>query len=115
MVDVARWWWFWYWLRWGDRSGGSVMEDGDDGSGGDGHNLAGKLAGGGRRPEKESREWGLASSTLLMQRIISSPHAEFAVTDLGPLNYFLSISAMRTTSGIFLSQMKYAIEIFERA
>nr|GFA89280.1 ribonuclease H-like domain-containing protein [Tanacetum cinerariifolium] len=34
---------------------------------------------------------------------------------LGPLNYFLSISATRTTSGIFLSQTKYAIEILERA
>ncbi|GKC14122.1 ribonuclease H-like domain-containing protein [Tanacetum coccineum] len=30
-----------------------------------------------------------ASSTSLMQRIISSLHAEFAMTDLGPLNYFL--------------------------
>ncbi|GJY04698.1 ribonuclease H-like domain-containing protein [Tanacetum coccineum] len=28
------------------------------------------------------------SSTLLLQRIISSLHAEFAMTDLGPLNYF---------------------------
>ncbi|GKB61555.1 ribonuclease H-like domain-containing protein, partial [Tanacetum coccineum] len=37
----------------------------------------------------------IASSTSLMQRIISSLHAEFAMTDLGPLNYFLSISAMR--------------------
>nr|GFB45583.1 hypothetical protein [Tanacetum cinerariifolium] len=34
---------------------------------------------------------------------------------LGPLNYFLGISTTRTTSGIFLSQMIYAIEIFERA
>ncbi|GKA31730.1 hypothetical protein Tco_0718035 [Tanacetum coccineum] len=38
--------WFWCWLRWGGRSGGSVMEDGDDGSGGDSRNLAGKLVGG---------------------------------------------------------------------
>ncbi|GJV67235.1 ribonuclease H-like domain-containing protein [Tanacetum coccineum] len=30
-----------------------------------------------------------ASSTSLLQRIISSLHAEFAMTDLGPLNYFL--------------------------
>nr|GEW18602.1 ribonuclease H-like domain-containing protein [Tanacetum cinerariifolium] len=37
------------------------------------------------------------------------------MTDLGPLNYFLGISATRTTSGIFLSQTKYAIEILERA
>nr|GEX85360.1 ribonuclease H-like domain-containing protein [Tanacetum cinerariifolium] len=56
-----------------------------------------------------------ASSTSLLQRIISSLHAEFAMTDLGPLNYFLGISAMRTTSGIFLSQKKYATEILEQA
>ncbi|GJW10107.1 ribonuclease H-like domain-containing protein [Tanacetum coccineum] len=56
-----------------------------------------------------------ASSTSLLQRIISSLHAEFAMTDLGPLNYFLGISATRTTSGIFLSQTKYATEILERA
>ncbi|GJS41949.1 ribonuclease H-like domain-containing protein [Tanacetum coccineum] len=30
-----------------------------------------------------------ASSTSLLQRIISLLHAEFAMTDLGPLNYFL--------------------------
>ncbi|GJV32308.1 ribonuclease H-like domain-containing protein [Tanacetum coccineum] len=58
-----------------------------------------------------------ASSTSLLQRIISLLHAEFAMTDLGPLNYFLGISATRTTSGIFLSQtnIKYAIEILEQA
>ncbi|GKA52634.1 ribonuclease H-like domain-containing protein [Tanacetum coccineum] len=35
--------------------------------------------------------------------------------DLCPLNYFLGISATRTTSGIFLPQTKYATEILERA
>ncbi|GJU77575.1 ribonuclease H-like domain-containing protein, partial [Tanacetum coccineum] len=49
-----------------------------------------------------------ASSTSLLQRIISLLHAEFAMTDLGPLNYFLGISATRTTS-------KYDTEILERA
>nr|GEU85480.1 ribonuclease H-like domain-containing protein [Tanacetum cinerariifolium] len=34
---------------------------------------------------------------------------------LGPLNYFLGISSTRTTSGIFLSQTKYATEILEWA
>ncbi|GKD98705.1 ribonuclease H-like domain-containing protein [Tanacetum coccineum] len=34
--------------------------------------------------------------------------------DLGPLNYFLGISATRTTSGLYLSQSKYASEILER-
>ncbi|GKA53712.1 ribonuclease H-like domain-containing protein [Tanacetum coccineum] len=56
-----------------------------------------------------------ASSTSLLQCIISLLHAEFAMTDLGPLNYFLGISATRTTSGIFLSQTKYATEIIEQA
>nr|GEZ05663.1 ribonuclease H-like domain-containing protein [Tanacetum cinerariifolium] len=55
------------------------------------------------------------SSTSLMQRIISLLHAEFAMTDLGPLNYFLGISTTRTTFGIFLSQTKYATEILEQA
>ncbi|GJW31501.1 ribonuclease H-like domain-containing protein, partial [Tanacetum coccineum] len=36
-----------------------------------------------------------ASSTSLLQRIISLLHAEFAMTDLGPLNYFLGLSATR--------------------
>ncbi|GKA59639.1 ribonuclease H-like domain-containing protein [Tanacetum coccineum] len=56
-----------------------------------------------------------ASSSALLQRIISSLHSEFSMTDLGPLNYFLGISATRTTSGLFLSQPKYASEILERA
>ncbi|GKB02227.1 ribonuclease H-like domain-containing protein [Tanacetum coccineum] len=56
-----------------------------------------------------------ASSTSLLQRIISLLHAKFAMTDLGPLNYFLGISATCTTFGIFLSQIKYAIEILEQA
>ncbi|GJX89987.1 ribonuclease H-like domain-containing protein [Tanacetum coccineum] len=56
-----------------------------------------------------------ASSTSLLQRVISLLHAEFAMTDLDPLNYFLGISATRTTSGIFLFQIKYATEILEQA
>ncbi|XP_071739314.1 uncharacterized mitochondrial protein AtMg00810-like [Rutidosis leptorrhynchoides] len=55
------------------------------------------------------------SSTCLLQRIITSLLKEFAMTDLGPLNYFLSISATRTASGLFLSQKQYATEIIERA
>lgn len=37
------------------------------------------------------------------------------MTDLGSLNYFLGVSATRTTSGIFLSQSKFAVKILERA
>ncbi|GJQ99103.1 ribonuclease H-like domain-containing protein [Tanacetum coccineum] len=56
-----------------------------------------------------------ASSTALLQRIIASLHAEFSMTDLGPLNYFLGVSVTRNTSGMFLSQQKYATEVLERA
>ncbi|GKD95779.1 ribonuclease H-like domain-containing protein [Tanacetum coccineum] len=48
-------------------------------------------------------------------RIIGSLHQEFAMTDLGPLNYFLGISVTRDSSGLFLSQKKYVIEILEKA
>nr|GEV66062.1 ribonuclease H-like domain-containing protein [Tanacetum cinerariifolium] len=56
-----------------------------------------------------------ASSTSLLQRIIDSLHEEFVMTDLCSLNYFLGISAQRTTSGLFLSQFKFAEEILEKA
>ncbi|GKD59409.1 ribonuclease H-like domain-containing protein [Tanacetum coccineum] len=56
-----------------------------------------------------------ASSTALLQRIITLLHSEFAMTDLGSLNYFLGISAQRSKSGLFLCQSKFAEEILERA
>ncbi|GKC75475.1 reverse transcriptase domain-containing protein, partial [Tanacetum coccineum] len=37
-----------------------------------------------------------APSTALLQRIITVLHGEFAMTDLGSLNYFLSINAQRS-------------------
>ncbi|GJX60940.1 ribonuclease H-like domain-containing protein [Tanacetum coccineum] len=56
-----------------------------------------------------------ASFEGLLQRIIRSLHQEFAMTDLGPLNYFLGISVTRDSLGLFLSQKKYAVEILEKA
>ncbi|GJU63696.1 ribonuclease H-like domain-containing protein [Tanacetum coccineum] len=56
-----------------------------------------------------------ASSTTFLQRVISLLHGEFAMTNLGSLNYFLGVSAQRTASGMFLSQSKFAVEILERA
>nr|GEU82780.1 ribonuclease H-like domain-containing protein [Tanacetum cinerariifolium] len=56
-----------------------------------------------------------ASSKTLLQQIISSLHQEFSMTNLGSLNYFLGISVKRDSSGMFLSQRKYATEILERA
>ncbi|GJW11056.1 ribonuclease H-like domain-containing protein [Tanacetum coccineum] len=55
----------------------------------------------------------VASSQALLQQIITSLHKEFAMTDLRSLNYFLGISVTRDSSGMFLSQKKYAIEILE--
>ncbi|GKG01109.1 ribonuclease H-like domain-containing protein, partial [Tanacetum coccineum] len=45
------------------------------------------------------------SSTSLLQHIISLLHAKFAPTDLGPLNYFLGISAKRTIEILEQAQM----------
>ncbi|GJW07177.1 ribonuclease H-like domain-containing protein [Tanacetum coccineum] len=56
-----------------------------------------------------------SSSTVLLQRIITPLHGEFAMTDLGSLNYFLGISLQRLKFGLFLSQSKFAAEILERA
>ena len=56
-----------------------------------------------------------ASSTALLQQIIASLHSEFDMTDLGALNYFLGISAVRHSTGLFLSQRKYALQLLERA
>ncbi|GJX63007.1 ribonuclease H-like domain-containing protein [Tanacetum coccineum] len=56
-----------------------------------------------------------ASFKVLLQHIIRSLHQEFAMTDLGSLNYFLGISVTRESSRLFLSQKKYDVEILERA
>nr|GEX51027.1 ribonuclease H-like domain-containing protein [Tanacetum cinerariifolium] len=55
-----------------------------------------------------------ASSEILLQRIIASFHKEFSMTYLGSRNYFLGIYVTRDSSGMFLSQRKYATEILER-
>nr|GEV88514.1 hypothetical protein [Tanacetum cinerariifolium] len=49
------------------------------------------------------------------QRFAESLHNEFDMTDLGALNYFPGIPATRTPTGLFLSQKKYALQLFERA
>nr|GEX99909.1 ribonuclease H-like domain-containing protein [Tanacetum cinerariifolium] len=52
-----------------------------------------------------------ASFTYLLQQVITSLRNEFDMTDLGALNYFLGISATRHSTGLFLSQKQYAIEL----
>ncbi|GJT02309.1 ribonuclease H-like domain-containing protein [Tanacetum coccineum] len=55
------------------------------------------------------------SSSSFLQQIIASLHSEFAMTDLGSLNYFLGSFAQRSAYSLFLSQSKFAEEILERA
>nr|GEV24752.1 ribonuclease H-like domain-containing protein [Tanacetum cinerariifolium] len=57
----------------------------------------------------------LLGLVFLIVDVIYWLHKEFAMTDLGPLNYFLGISVTRDSSGLFLSQKKYAIEILDGA
>ncbi|GKC20039.1 ribonuclease H-like domain-containing protein [Tanacetum coccineum] len=52
-----------------------------------------------------------ASSSELLQSL----HQEFAMIDLGPLNYFLGVSVTRDSLGLFLSHQKYVVEILEKA
>ncbi|GKD00545.1 ribonuclease H-like domain-containing protein [Tanacetum coccineum] len=56
-----------------------------------------------------------ASSPVLLQQIIDSLHKEFGMTNLGELNYFLGISVARHSTGLFLSQKKYALQLLEGA
>ncbi|GJS76600.1 ribonuclease H-like domain-containing protein [Tanacetum coccineum] len=56
-----------------------------------------------------------ASSPALLQQIIDSLHKEFDMSDLGALNYFLGISTDHNSTGLFLSQRKYALQLLERA
>jgi hypothetical protein len=55
-----------------------------------------------------------SNSTLLHSFIGKLTH-EFSTKDLGSLNYFLGLEAHRTSTGLFLSQAKYAYKILQRA
>ncbi|GJV95120.1 ribonuclease H-like domain-containing protein [Tanacetum coccineum] len=56
-----------------------------------------------------------SSSPTLLQHIIDSLHNEFDMTDLEALNYFLGISADGNSTGLFLSQRKFALQLLECA
>ncbi|GJV97629.1 APETALA1 like protein [Tanacetum coccineum] len=50
----------------------------------------------------------MLATSAFSSSIKTTLHAEFSMTDLGPLNYFLGISETRNTSGMFLSQQNLA-------
>jgi hypothetical protein len=54
-----------------------------------------------------------ASLTWLLERITASLRSEFAMMDKGSLHYFLGIAVTRDSSGMHLSQAKYAAEILD--
>jgi hypothetical protein len=56
-----------------------------------------------------------ASSTTFLTHIISLLQTEFSMTDLGSLHHFLGIAVTRDSSGLFLSQRQYSIDLLTRA
>ncbi|XP_022023650.1 uncharacterized mitochondrial protein AtMg00810-like [Helianthus annuus] len=52
---------------------------------------------------------------IVMQAFIHTLNKEFAIKDLGELNYFLGLEVVNHSNGLFLHQSKYAIDILERA
>lgn len=54
------------------------------------------------------------SSDALRKSIISLLNSEFAMKDLGHLNYFLGIAVTRHKHGLFLTQKKYVEDILSR-
>jgi hypothetical protein len=57
----------------------------------------------------------IESLNRLLDRITTSLRSEFAMTDMGSLHYFLGIMVTRDSSGMHLSQAKYAAEILDNA
>lgn len=53
------------------------------------------------------------SSPRLLQSIIGQ--LEFSMKDLGPLHHFLGMHVQHASSGLFLSQKHYILEILDRA
>jgi hypothetical protein len=54
------------------------------------------------------------SSHAVIQSLLRELHNDFAVKDLGPLNYFLGIQVMPCNQGIILSQQRYITDILKR-
>ncbi|XP_074318806.1 uncharacterized protein LOC141655637 [Silene latifolia] len=55
------------------------------------------------------------STPKLRDDIMALLRTEFAMTDLGHINFFLGVSAVRHKQGVFLTQQKYTEDIISRA
>lgn len=56
-----------------------------------------------------------STSTDLISKVKSFIHHQFKIKDLGQLHYFLGIEVARSTTGLFLNQRKYALELISEA
>ncbi|XP_073365843.1 uncharacterized protein [Aegilops tauschii subsp. strangulata] len=56
-----------------------------------------------------------ANTAATLDFIIASLKKEFFMTDLGELHHFLGINVTPNTSGLFLCQQQYTLEILDRA
>jgi hypothetical protein len=51
------------------------------------------------------------SSQSAIQNLLTALHEDFAVNDLGKLNFFLGIEVLPCDCGMFLSQARYILDI----
>jgi hypothetical protein len=56
-----------------------------------------------------------ASSMALLRRTIGALQQEFSLKDLGQLHHFLGMHVQHTSSGLYLSQRQYMLDILDRA
>ncbi|OMO73140.1 Integrase, catalytic core [Corchorus capsularis] len=54
------------------------------------------------------------TSNSHLQEVVSALSNKFSLKDPAPLSYFLGIDAIRTSSGLFLCQRKYVVDLLER-
>ena len=56
----------------------------------------------------------IGNDEQLMEEFKTSMKAEFEMTDLGKMRYFLGIEVIQNSAGIHISQKKYAVEVLTR-
>lgn len=55
-----------------------------------------------------------SSNASLLQGFVSQLHVVFPLKDLRPLNYFLGVEVLPTTTDVFLTQHKYIVDLLSR-
>lgn len=53
------------------------------------------------------------NSVALIFEVKQFLHSQFKIKDLGPMKYFLGLEIARSSTGIFLNQRKYALDILQ--